>query len=199
VVQVALSVMLLCGAALFLRSLDNLKKRDLGFDRDHLLMAWVDAAQTGRAQPALFDLSETVRREMRTVPGALAVGIGPLLTGNVSGGGSDIWRVEGKPPKPGLLTARVGVTAGFFSAVGTPVLAGREFTDRDLATGPQVAVLNQTLARFLFGDENPIGKRIGIGNQPGYTTEIVGVVADQRSSPRDQRGIFYTPYAQFTN
>src|SRR5262249_13316633 len=110
VVQVALSVMLLCGAALFLRSLDNLKQHDLGFVRDRVLMAWVDAAQPGRAQPALLDLSETVLAQMRSIPEALSVGIGPLLTGWVTGGGSEDWRVEGKPPKPGLVTARAGVT-----------------------------------------------------------------------------------------
>jgi predicted permease len=199
-VQVALSAMLLCGAALFLRSLDNLKKRDLGFDRDHLLMAWVEAAQTGRAQPALLDLSETVRQQMVTIPGALSFGIGPLLTGSVSGGGSESWRVEGKPPKPGLLTARAGVTPGFFATAGTPLRAGRYFTDRDTATSPKVAILNETMAQFFFGDEAPIGKRIGSGNESEYGTEIVGVVADQRTgTPRDQRGILYVPYTQATN
>jgi predicted permease len=200
VVQVALSVMLLCGAALFLRSLDNLKKHDLGFDRDHLLMARVDAAQTGRAQSALLDLTETVRRQMVTIPGALSFGIGPLLTGSVSGGGSETWHLEGMPPKPGLLTARAGVTPGFFSTAGTPLLAGREFTDRDTATSPKVGILNQTMARFFFAGESAVGKRIGVGNESGYQTEIVGVVADQRAgTPRDQRGIFYVPYAQGTN
>jgi hypothetical protein len=63
-----------------------------------------------------------------------------------------------------------------------------------------VAILNQTMARFFFGDESPIGKRFGFGNESGYPTEIVGVVADQRTgTPRDQRGILYVPYAQQTN
>jgi predicted permease len=200
VVQVALSVILLCGAALFLLTLDNLKKRDLGFERDHLLMAWVDAAQTGRAQTALLDLSETVRQQMLTVPGALSFGMGPLLTGSVWGGGSETWVVEGKPPKPGLLTARAGVTPGFFSTAGTPLAAGRYFTDQDRATSPKVAILNQTMARFFFGNESPIGKHIGAGNESTSSTEIVGIVADQRTgTPRDQRGILYVPYGQATN
>jgi predicted permease len=200
VVQVALAVILLCGAALFLRTLDNLKKRDLGFEREHLLMAWVDAAQTGRSQPALLDLSETVRQQIMTIPGALSFGMGPLLTGSIGGGGSETWRVEDKQPKPGLLTARAGVTPGFFSTAGTPLLAGRYFSDQDRATSPKVAILNQTMARFFFGDESPIGKRIGAGNESVNSTEIVGVVADQRTgTPRDQRGILYVPYAQATN
>lgn len=199
IVQVALSMVLLCGAALFLKTLGNLRSQDLGFDRDHLLIAGLDAAQTGRNLPALANLAETVMRQMLSVPGVRAAGIGPLLTGLMGGAGSEGLYVEGKPPKPGLVTARSGVTPGFFATVGAPLLAGREFTDRDTAAAPRVAVINQTLARFYFGDENPVGKHLGGSSESASAPEIVGVVKDQKTSPRDQRGIWYVPYAQGIN
>ena len=200
VVQVSLSMVLLCGAALFVQTLDNLKRQDLGFQRDHLLIASVDAAQTGRAIPALVVLSETVRQQMLSIPGVIAASMGPLLTGLMGGGGSESFHMDGMPPKPGLVTARSGVMPGFFAAVGTPLLSGREFTDRDTASAPRVAIMNQTLARFFFGDENPVGKRMWLGNESNAAAcEIIGVVKDQKSAPRDQRGIWYVPYAQATN
>ena len=199
IVQVSLSMVLLCGAALFLKTLSNLRSQDLGFDRDHLLIASVDASQTGRAIPELAGLAEEVRRQMLSVPGVMAVGIGPMLTGWTGGGGSENLHVEGKAPKAGLLAARSGVTPGFFATVGAPLIAGREFSERDAATAPRVVVINQTLSRFYFGDENPIGKHLALGNEVGNGAEIVGVVKDQKMAPRDQRGIWYAPYAQQTN
>jgi len=199
VVQVCLSMILLCGAALFLQSLGNLKRQDLGFDRDHMLMAWVDAAQTGRTIPGLNSLADTVRTQLLTVPGVRSVTIGPLLTGLMGGGGSEDIRFEGMAPKAGLLTARAGVMPGFFAGVGTQVIAGREFADRDTANSPKAAVINETLARFIYGNENPVGRRMGGGNQGANAWEIVGVVKDVKTGPRDRRGIWYVSYPQQGN
>jgi predicted permease len=197
IVQMALSMILLCGAALFLQTLDNLKKQSLGFDRSHLLMAWVDAAQTGRGLQALASLEDQVLREMLSVPGAQSSTMGPLLTGRDAGGGSESLQFEGKEPKAGLTTARAGIAAGFFATVHTRLLTGREFTDHDNASAPSVSMINQTLARFYFGDESPLGKHIGTGNA---ASEIIGVVEDQKQgTPRDRRGIWYVPYAQQPN
>jgi predicted permease len=198
-VQVALSMILLCGAGLFAKTLGNLRDQDLGFDRDHLLMAWMDAAQTGRTPAALLALSKRVNEQMLSVPGVLASGIGPLLTGLMGGSGSETLHFEGKAAKPGLLCARQGVTPGFFATVGTPLLAGREFTNRDTLQTPNVVIINQSLARHYFGNESPVGRRMGSGNESAGAWEIVGVVKDQKTSPRDQRGIWYVPYAQQPN
>jgi len=192
-------MILLCGATLFLQTLGNLKKQDLGFDRDHMLIAWVDAAQTGRPVPALVSLANTVRNQMLAIPGVRSATIGPLLTGLMGGSGSESIHFEGMPSKPGLLTARAGIMPGFFATVGTPVLAGREFTGRDTPGSPRAAVINQTLARFIFGDANPIGRRMGGGNEAASAWEIVGVVKDVKTGPRDQRGIWYVSYPQMGN
>jgi predicted permease len=199
VVQVCLSMILLCGAALFLKTLDNLKQQDLGFDREQLLVAWVDAGQTGRTQPALVSLADKVRQQMLTVPGVRSASIGGLLGGSMGGGGSENLHFEGKDPKPGLLTARAGVMPGFFATAGTPLIAGREFTDRDTPNSPRVAVINQTLAHFYFADENPIGRRMSGGNEAANAWEIVGVVKDVKAGPRDQRGIWYVSDLQQPN
>jgi hypothetical protein len=122
------------------------------------------------------------------------------FTARMKRGASESLRFEDRSSRPGLLTARAGVTPGFFATVRTPIIAGREFTEHDLATTPRVAILNQTLARFYFGDENPVGKRMGGPGDTAYPVEIVGVVKDQKAgTPRDQRGIWYVPYAQNQN
>jgi predicted permease len=199
VVQVCLSMILLCGSGLFLQTLGNLKKQDLGFDRDHLLMAWVDAAQTGRTIPALASLADSVREQMLSVPGVRSATIGPLLTGLMGGSGSESIHFDGKAPKTGLLTARTGVMPGFFATTGTPLIVGREFSNRDTLDTPKVAVINQTLARYIYGDDNPVGRRMGGGNESASAWEIVGVVKDVKTGPRDQRGIWYVSDAQLPN
>jgi predicted permease len=199
VVQVCVSMILLCGAALFLQTLANLKKQDLGFDREHLLVAYVDAAQTGRGLAALASLAETVIQQMLSVPGVQSANIGVFLSGSMGGSGSETIHFEGKPPKPGLLTARTGVMPGYFATVGTPLIAGREFSDRDTPNSPRVAVINQTMAHFIYGDENPIGRRMGGGNEAANAWEIVGIVKDLKSAPRDHRGIWYVSDLQQPN
>jgi predicted permease len=199
IVQVALSMVLVCGASLFLSTLDNLKKQDLGFDRDHLLMAWVEASQTGRSVPELARLADTVRRQMASIPGAFASGLAfdGLLSGRMWGVGSETFRIQGLPPKPGLLVAGTAVAPGFFAAAGTPILAGHDFSEHDTLDTPRVAIINETMARFYFGNENPIGKRMGAGNDVGYPVEIIGVVTDAKiGTARDRRGMRYSSFRQ---
>jgi hypothetical protein len=136
---------------------------------------------------------------MLTVPGVLSSSIGTLLNGGMGGSGSEFLHIEGMPPKPGLLTARTGVMPGFFAAAGTPVIAGREFNGHDTIEAPRVTLINETMARFFFGNENPVGKRMGGGNESASAWEIVGVVKDVKTSPRDARGIWYVADTQQPN
>ncbi len=123
--------------------------------------------------------------------------VGGMLNGSDSGNPSVALRVEGQTSKPGLVLGRGTVTPGFFEAVGIPLVAGRDFTERDTADAPQVAIISQTMARFFFGRENPIGKRFGWQGEAGYPTEIVGVVKEAKhGTPRDEWGIYYVPYRQ---
>jgi predicted permease len=203
VVQVALSLVLLVGAGLLVRTLRNLQAQEVGFDRENLLLVWAAPVRTGRTLPALADFAKTVQERLSSLPGVLSASVsnGGVLDGSVSGGrsNSETLSFEAKAPKPGLVVRSVLVTPGFFATIGTPLVAGRDFTEQDTADAPQVAIVNETLARFFFGNENPVGKRFNARGGAGFPIEIVGVVKDAKlGTPRDQRGAWYFPYPQDT-
>jgi ABC-type antimicrobial peptide transport system permease subunit len=94
-----------------------------------------------------------------------------------------------------LFVTRVAVSPGFFSTAGIRLLIGRDVTEQDDARSAPVAVVDETFARFFFGNANPVGRRVRAGNGPA--TEVVGVVASAKwGSPRDSRGFWYLPYRQ---
>ena len=199
IAQVALSLVLLIGAGLLVRTLRNLQRQDTGFERNHLLMVWAAPVRTGRTVPALADFAQSVQQRLSTLPGAQSVSVstGGLLDGNVRGGQSETLQVEGQAPKPGLAISSLGVSPGFFATVGTPLVAGRDFTPQDSETAPQVAIISETMARFFFGNVNPVGKRFNAMGGAGFPLEIVGVAKDAKlGTPRDQRGAWYFPYRQ---
>jgi len=201
VAQVALSLALLVGAGLLARTLRNLRTQDVGFDRENLLLVWAAPVRTGRDVPALADFAQAVQSRLSSLPGVRSASVsnGGVLDGSVTSGrsNSETLSFQGQAPKPGLVTKALAVTPGFFATVGTPLIAGRDFTERDSAEAPQVAILNETMARFFFGNENPLGKRFSAMGAPGFPIEIVGVVKDAKlGTPRDQRGAWYFPYRQ---
>ena len=103
--------------------------------------------------------------------------------------------MPGQAPKPGLKITRAVVTPGYLTAIGTPLLEGRSFTDHDSDTSPPVVIVNQTLARFEFGSASAVGKHAAI---LGTMSEIVGVVKDAKyNTARDENmGMVYLPYRQ---
>jgi putative ABC transport system permease protein len=198
IAQVALSLLLLVGAGLFARTLSNLKAQDLGFDQEHTLLVWMAPVQTGRHGQALAELCQNVEERLSSLPGALSasVSMGGVLDGGEGGLPSEQITIQGQAPRPGLLLSGVSVAPGFFKTVRIPLLQGRGFTERDNETSPRVAVINETMARFFFGGQNPIGRRFGW--LPGGESEIVGVVKDAKTgAPRDNRGVVYSPYRQY--
>jgi len=196
--QVALSLVLLIVAGLFLRTLHNLKSTDLGVDRQHLLLIWAAPGQAGHRGPELAAFWRTMRERLASLPSVLSTSASSLglLTGIDGGGPSEMLRVEGRPTKPGLLMWQAVIAPRFFETVGIPLLGGRDLNERDTeASAPQVAVINETMARFFFGGENPIGKRFGTGRDIGMPVEIVGVVKDAKhGAPGTKRGMWYVPY-----
>ncbi len=197
VTQVALSVMLVAGSGLFVRSVRNMKALDLGIDRERLLLVWTNPGQT-TPTPALVEFGRAVRDRLAHVPGVAAVGLSNhgLLEGTDNGAPSELITIDGRQAPPGLQALRDAVSPGFFRTAGTSIVAGREFTDRDGPTAPRVVVISRSLAVHLFGHGDPIGQRIGLppDNVP---VQIVGVVSDvKHGSPRDARGVWYLPAAQ---
>jgi predicted permease len=199
VAQVALSLVLMIGAGLLARTLRNLQTQDVGFDREHLLLVWAAPARTGRTVPALVDFAKTVQERLSSLPGVVSVSIsnGGVLEGGMRGGRSEAYRFPGQAPKPGLFYRNSLVMPGFFATVGTPLIAGRDFTEMDNENAPEVAIFSETMARFFFGDENPVGKRFNARGGTGYPIEIIGVVKDAKpGTPRDQLSAWYSPYRQ---
>jgi predicted permease len=204
IAQVALSLVLLIGAGLFVRTMRNLRAVDLGVDRQHLLLVWTSPGQTGRQGPALANLIHTLQDRISSLPDVISASASRtgLLTGTPesSGAPSEDMKVEGQAPKAGLLAVLVQIAPQYFETIGSPLLLGRDFTERDTETSPQVVIINQTMARFYFGDQNPIGKRIGFSREVGTPWEIVGVVKDVKfGTPREKKIVIYSPYRQQIN
>ena len=186
--QVALSLLMLIAAALFTRSLHNLKNVDLGFRRQRLLSFAVDPSLAGYQAERIRHFAEEAQARVAATRGVLsaAVGVVSLISGdqNVS-----TISIDGHQPSededmnPWFDT----VSPGYFQTMGIPVLSGREFTARDRLGAPLVAVVNQVFANYYFKNESPIGHRFGIGHRTKAEIEIVGVVRGAKYSKVDQK------------
>lgn len=189
VLQVALALVVIVAAALLVRTLAGLQTRDLGFNRRNLLLVWAQPTATGRQAAQLISLWRDAQAEVSRVPGVASASTwnGALLGGNVATPGPPLQLMQVPGQAPRVTTApgwRAFVQPGFFKTLGVR-LRGREFTERDTALSPPVVIINETFARFYFGDDDPIGRRVGISARPGAPVEIVGVVSDfEHGSPR---------------
>jgi len=182
VAQVAISLILLIAAGLFTRTLSNLKDVNLGYRRDKLLIFRVDAQEAGYKGPQAAALYRRLLDRFRALPGVRAATLSEngLFSGTESG---DEISVEGyKPQKRGDDSARFDqVGPGYFSSVGIPILMGREIGPQDAEGALKVCVINESMARFYFGKQNPIGRHITDEFPDSRTTfEIVGVSRDAR-------------------
>jgi predicted permease len=181
--QVAVSLVLLIGAGLFLRTLQNLTSQDLGFDREHLLLIWTLPGQTGGRGVAASDFWQRVQERLSSISGVMSASAsnqGVLNGADFSGltGSGPGLRIEGEPQLPGPLGVRSFVAPGFFKTMAIPLVAGRDFTEKDTAAAPRVVIISQTMARYYFGDRSPIGHRVAFPEDASNTTEIIGVVHD---------------------
>ena len=179
VLQVALSLVLVAGTGLFVRSFQELLHLDLGFDPMHVLTVRIDPKLAGVAAQ---DLPETYRRivdEIGRVPGVESTALAMCGLGTCAI--EDGFQVEGYQPRKDEVVAFSvnAVSPTFFTTVGTPVVAGRALNDSDREKMPNVAIVNRTLATRYFGDwRQAIGRRFGLS---GLDVEIVGVVEDIRA------------------
>ncbi len=179
--QVALSLVLLVGAGLFLRTLQKLESVPLGFEREGLLLFSVAPGLNGYKGAVLAEYYRQVQERITAIPGVSAVTFsahGPIGDGSSS---SSI-RIPGVTTgKERFDLNRHLVGPAYFATLGIPTLTGRVLDERDNAAGPQVAVVNQTLARNAFGDDNPLGKILSFGNAAKPRDfQIIGVVGDAK-------------------
>jgi len=185
VVEVALSVILLIGAGLLIRSFVLLQRVDSGFNPDRLLVANISLPTSRYAEPAQRSAFYTrLCQELTTVPGVVSAG----ATLSLPLGGNDARTpiaIDGRPVPP--IAERPIVSLGivspdYFRAMGIPLQQGRFFAAQDNATAPVTAIINQSFARRFFPDENPVGKRVLLGGAQVQPREVVGVVGDVRQS-----------------
>ncbi len=179
VLQVALSLPLLIGAGLFLRSLGNLRSINTGFDKDHILLATLDPALSGYSPDATRNFYEQLLARIRAVPGVQAATVSSESP--ISGGwDSNGIVVEGYVPHQGENVNAIiaAVAPDSFDTLGIPVIMGRDFSEKDMLNSPKVTIINETMAHHFFGNSNPIGKKIGLDKVPDI--EIVGVVKDAK-------------------
>jgi predicted permease len=199
IVQVAISLVLLVGAGLFLRTLQNLRQVDVGFNPQNLVIFRVNPQLNRYDDQRTRRLYDELTDALRAAPGVRAVtGSQPaLLSGSVNG--TSIF-VQGRSYGPDQHDDinRLVVLPDFFEIMGIPVLTGRGFTSRDDDKAPKVAVINSAAARKYFPNENPVGKRYGSSPEENSTLEIVGVVRDAKyNSVRDEAPpTMYVPYRQ---
>jgi putative ABC transport system permease protein len=191
VAEIAAAVMLLVGAGLLARTFAELQRVDVGFDTSNLLVLRItpDAARY-RTGAQTTDYYRRVLNSLREVPAIRSVAAVTSLP--MSTIGSDFtrpyWPEHVRPDGPAVSDASIRMaTPGYFGTLGLPLIAGREFTDRDDADAPRVVIINQTLARHTWGTENPVGRNLILDYQGGpYPYQVVGVVRDARDGPRSQ-------------
>ncbi len=188
--QVALSLVLLIGAELFLQSLRNLKTLNPGFDVANLLAFDVDPTLNRYDTKWTTAYYRRLRDALKTLPGveSHAFAVVPLLENNEW----DNWvTIEGysakrdERPDPHMQFC----SPGLFKTLKIPVLLGRDFNDRDINGAPKVGIVNQKFVKRYLGGSNPLGRHVGLGIDPGTKTdiEIVGVVGDTKyESMRDE-------------
>ena len=203
VAEIAAAVMLLVGAGLLARTFAELRRVDVGFDTTHLLVLRItpDAARY-RTPPQTTDYYRRVLDSLREVPAIRSVAA--VTTLPMSTIGSDFtrpyWPEHAGPEDRQVSQASIRMaTPGYFGTLGLPLMAGREFTDRDDADAPRVVVINQKLATNAWGSENPVGRRLVLDYQQGpYPYEVVGVVRDDRhKGPRSEPvPEIFIPHAQ---
>ncbi len=199
VMQVALSLSLLIGAGLFVRSLGKLYALDAGFKKENVLLVSTDARMIGYQGKQVAALHQRLLERFKMIPGVRSASLG--WAGLLSGAwikNLGTLHVQGRPAPPGAPKRPqiVGVGPEYFETVGMTILRGRSFTARDFdrESGQKAVIVNETFARDYFGEEDPIGQRFGY-NAAGDESEVVGVVKDTKHSSLRERtqGAFYTP------
>jgi putative ABC transport system permease protein len=199
-VEVALSLVLLIGAGLMIKSFLRLQQTNLGFNPDQVLTVDLALSKSrypeDRQQAAFF---QQALERIQSVAGVQSAGATTALPLSLSVSGSD-FRIEGRPePEVGkeMVINTSSVSPGYFNALGISLMKGRDFSDRDNTDTPQTAIINNELARIYFPAEDPIAKRITFDDGESWMS-IVGVVADTKRVGLDTsaKPEVYFPYLQ---
>jgi len=190
--QVALALFLLVGAALFVRTLQQLEQADPGFDK-HVIVMHFDTDSSAAKGKALVSLCHRIENRIRELPGVASASFS-MMTFN-EGGWFDLVWPDGRARTEANATRCFGNRVGqqFFEALGIPVVTGRVFGPRDTAQAPRVAVINETFSREMFPGRSPIGRHFWLSEKGDSGVEVIGVVKDGRyqSLREKQRAMWF--------
>ena len=199
--QVTFSLVLLVGSSLLVRSFARLARVELGFDPQDVLTARLALPSTASSEE-MAQFFGGVLEEVRAVPGVAAAGLVDRLPVVQGGGSTEVWPPE-RPQERSFSRQALGrvVLPGYFEAMHMPLVAGRDVQETDRTGAPPVAVISESMARALFSDQNPVGRRFAtdLGDSEPTLLEVVGVVADARLNQLDDGPsmVMYLPYHQF--
>jgi putative ABC transport system permease protein len=179
--QLAVSLMLVIGAGLFVRTLVNLSDTNLGFDSHGLLAVWLQPKADGYRGMNDLEYYPALLADLSSIPGVRSAALLPALPFG-GGTGQSTVTPSATPPQPlAPLTDAETVSPGFFGAVGVPLIRGRDFTWHDTPESPRVALLSESLATRLFPQGDAIGHQVRVGAAPTHqAVAVVGIVGDIR-------------------
>jgi predicted permease len=198
--QVAACLLLLLCAGLLLRTLLNLERVDVGFNREQLVLFIVRPGLNGYKDARLVGYYDELQRRLNAIPHVRSstLSVRPAVGGGSGSSGATIAGVTKPGERPNLFRHQVG--AGYFETLGIPIVAGRPIEAQDVRSAPHVAVVNRALVQKYFGAANPIGHVIDFGNPTRPNAfEIVGVAEDAKYNDlrSDAPPVVYAPYQQF--
>lgn len=187
--QIAVALVLVTVAALFARTLSAVLSEDTGFETENLLLTACDLEKAGYSDTRAQEFFQTLTDGLRGLPGVLHVARSnePPLDRGWFSDGTDVVLGNG-PGSERYRVQRARVTPGYFETLGVPLLAGRDFTAEDDSTGPLVAIVNESMARTLWPDGDPLGQRLSMVFILIRTpVTVVGISPDLRSFSRESR------------
>jgi predicted permease len=196
VAQVALSLLLLVGAGLFMRTLINLQNVPTGYNQQNVMLFHMDTSTTGLKDAYLSQMLHEVEEKVKAVPGVQAASFS-FFTFNQGAWTSVILTRDQTPPQGDSRVVRQNVVGqDYFTAMGIPLVFGRGFGAQDSEKSVKVAIISKTMAQRFFPNSSPIGKRFGTDGPEEY--EIIGVAADARyeSLTEQLKAMVYYPHAQ---
>ncbi len=200
-VEVALALVAVVGAGLFLRSFRNASRIAPGFDTTNVVVSQFYLSNAGYTAEEQWSFCRTLRERMETAPGVIGVTYSdfvPLTSPAASP--VDQLIVEGYAPAPGerMWVHRATVPPGYFQFMGIPMLEGRDFTERDEGQAPPVMIVNETFARRFFGGRSPVGRKVRIGRAPVPVTIVAQVKDSKYDTPTEgKQPYFYLPFRQW--
>jgi len=198
VTQIALSLALLVSSALFLRTLRNMSDADPGFRQDHVLTASLAIRIAGYSDKDADTIEHKILDRVAALPGVKIAALSDWLPLSFNGRNADVYPEDYVPQRhESHEVRRADVTAGYFSVMGIPITAGRDFTRDDIRTGPPVVIVDQTLAHRYWPGQNPLGRHVKIWGRM-YT--VIGVAknskhqfVNEQTEPMIYRSFFQNP------